>query len=118
MVSGLIEVRDDSIIFNSVVFGNIFRRKRRIEGHIRGIQCNLENIDYASLILLEQELEHDYNVILCEEKYLWFQKSREKWVRFDDHNTKFFHTQTIVRMRRNRIKGMFLSDGSWCTDNK
>src|ERR1044072_2772488 len=47
---------------------------------------------------------------------LWFQKSREKWVRFRDRNTSFFHAQTIVRRRRSHIQGMELSDGSWCPD--
>lgn len=29
---------------------------------------------------------------------------------------KFFHTQTIIRRRRNKIHGLFLDDGLWCTD--
>src|ERR1044072_6109139 len=46
---------------------------------------------------------------------LWCQKSREKWVRFRDRNTSFFHAQTIVRRRRSHIQGMEISDGTWCT---
>lgn len=117
VVAGLAEVRDDSLLSNSAIFGNIFRKKHRIEARLRGIQRSLENIDSAYLILLEQELQRDYNAILREEEYLWYQKSREKWVRFGDRNTKFFHTQTIVRRRRNHINGLLLDDGSWCKED-
>lgn len=37
-------------------------------------------------------------------------------MKFGDRNTKFFHTQTIIRRRRNKIHGITLDDGSWCTD--
>lgn len=43
-------------------------------------------------------------------------KIREQWVRFGDRNTKFFHTQAIVRRRRNKVHGLLLSNGDWCTD--
>ena len=38
-------------------------------------------------------------------------------MRFGDRNTKFFHTQTVVRRKRNRIHGLFLDNGSWVTDD-
>nr|KYP77060.1 Transposon TX1 uncharacterized [Cajanus cajan] len=40
----------------------------------------------------------------------------EQWVRFGDRNTKFFHTQTLVRRKRNKIHGLYLNDGTWNTD--
>ena len=33
-----------------------------------------------------------------------------------NRNTKFFHTQTVVRRRRNKIHGLNLEGGVWCTD--
>lgn len=47
---------------------------------------------------------------------MWFQKSRENWVRLGDRNTKFFHTQMVVRRKRNKIHGLFVGDNIWCTD--
>nr|KYP69646.1 Transposon TX1 uncharacterized [Cajanus cajan] len=35
---------------------------------------------------------------------------------FGDRNTSFFHAQTLARRKRNKIKGLFLLDGSWNTD--
>ncbi|RYR48918.1 hypothetical protein Ahy_A07g035026 [Arachis hypogaea] len=49
---------------------------------------------------------------------LWFQKSREQWVRYGDRNTKFFHMQTIIRRKANKIHGLFVSDGSWSSDSE
>lgn len=31
------------------------------------------------------------------------------------HNTKFFHAQTVVRRKRNKIHGLHLPLGEWCT---
>nr|KYP39585.1 hypothetical protein KK1_039106 [Cajanus cajan] len=42
--------------------------------------------------------------ILLQEEFLWFQKSREKWVCFGDRNTNFFHAQTLAQRQKNKIK--------------
>lgn len=70
-------VREQSIIFNRDVFGSIFKRKRTIEAHLKGIQKTLERVDSLSLCHLEQSLQHEFNHILFQEELLWFQKSRE-----------------------------------------
>ena len=110
--ASLCAVRNDSLKFNSEVFGNIHKRKRELEARIRGIEKRLETWDSASLSFLLQQLHKDYDEVLYQEEILWFQKSREKWVRFGDKNTKFFHIQTIVRRKRNKVHGLFLEDGS------
>lgn len=38
VVDGLKLVRDDSILFNKIAFGNVFRRKRFLEARFAGIQ--------------------------------------------------------------------------------
>jgi len=57
-----------------------------------------------------------YQEVLKEEELFWYQKSREKWVKFGDWNIKFFHTQTIIRRNRNKIQGLHLDYGTWCAD--
>jgi hypothetical protein len=47
---------------------------------------------------------------------LWYQKSRENWVKFGDKNTSFFHAQTIIRRKRNRIHRLQLPNGLWSSD--
>lgn len=45
---------------------------------------------WTNLIILERQLQAQYNQVLHQEKMLWYQKSREKWIKFDNKNTKFF----------------------------
>jgi len=48
---------------------------------------------------------------------LWHQKSREKWIKFGDRNSSFFHAQTIIRRKKNRIHGLQLPNGTWTSDD-
>nr|TKS12411.1 hypothetical protein D5086_0000063400 [Populus alba] len=63
------------------------------------------------------ELRREYNVVLQQEEMLWYQKSREKWVRYGDRNTKIFHTPTSTRRKKHCVHGLFLSPGEFCTDD-
>ena len=59
---------------------------------------------------------NDYNQTLLQKELLWFQKSRSNWVQFGDRNTKYFHTTTIIRRRKNRVEALRREDGSWSFD--
>lgn len=91
-------------------------KKRTLEARLRGIQRSLERVDSAHLLRLQRELLEEYEKILFQEEILWFQKSREKWIKLGSRNTSFFHAQTIVRRKRNKIHGIHLPSGEWCTD--
>jgi hypothetical protein len=109
-------VAQDSTTFNKEVFGNIFARKKELEARLRGIQRALEDIDSARLMRLHKELQLEYENILFQEETLWYQKSREQWIKLGSRNTSFFHAQSIIRRKRNKIHGIRLSSGEWCTD--
>lgn len=117
LVVGLKRVEEDSIIFTKEIFGSIKKRKYCIERRLKGIHKALENIDYASLVYLEHQLQKDYNTILFQEELLWYQKSRDNWIKLGDHKTRFFHPQTVVRRNHNKIHGLNLPDGLWCIDD-
>ncbi|XP_057740500.1 uncharacterized protein LOC130957670 [Arachis stenosperma] len=112
----LSEVQKNSLEFNSKLFGNIFVKKCELEQQINYLQKHLEVVDSIYLRQKEQHLLDDYNNSLVQEELLWFQKSREQWVRFGDRNTRFFHIQTLVRRKHNKIHSLFLKDGVWKTD--
>ncbi|PNY14872.1 ribonuclease H, partial [Trifolium pratense] len=116
IVQSLQNVANESTIFNKEVFGNIFARKKEVEARLKGIQRALEDIDSANLMRLQKELLASYEDILFQEETLWFQKSRENWIRLGSRNTAFFHAQSIIRRKRNKIHGIRLSSGDWCTD--
>jgi hypothetical protein len=62
-------------------------------------------------------LQQQYNHILFQEEMLWYQKTRENWVKFGDKNSSFFHAQTIIRRKKNRIHRLQLPNGIWTTDS-
>lgn len=72
----------------------------------------------ARLTILQKELLQEYEKILFQEEALWFQKSREKWIKLGSRNTTFFHAQTVVRRKKNKIRGLNISPGVWFTDQE
>lgn len=111
------KVKEDAFDFNLGVFGNVFKRKHILKARMRGIQCTLEHYDILSLVLVEANLRREYNDVLKQEVLLWFQKYREKWVRFGDHNAKFFSLWQLSEETGKKIHGLILEDGSWCTED-
>lgn len=93
--------------------GNIFRHKRRNELRLGGVQKAMANRCSNFLIALERELKMERNLILQQEEMLWLQKSRIEWLKSSDKNTRFFHTSTVVRRRRNMIQTLKDYDGNW-----
>ena len=87
-----------------------------MEQRLQGIQRSMDWRETESMVRLETSLREEYEHILLQEELLWYQKSRERWVRFGDRNTRFFHTQTVIRRKRNKIHGMFVENGVWCTE--
>lgn len=67
-------------IWNEEVFGNIFRRKRRVEARLAGIQKALGNGPNAHLLALERELREEYWVINQQEEEFWSVKSKYNWL--------------------------------------
>ncbi|CAN6543407.1 unnamed protein product [Malus baccata var. baccata] len=49
----------------------------------------------------------------AQEASFWHQRSRVKWLREGDLNTKFFHQSTLQRRRRNLILKLKVDDGQW-----
>ncbi|KAL6202707.1 hypothetical protein ACLB2K_026412 [Fragaria x ananassa] len=47
-----------------------------------------------------------------EEKY-WAQRSRIKWLKTGDSNSRFFHLTTIHRRQRNKVVKLKISESAW-----
>eukprot|EP00253_Pinus_taeda_P029331 PITA_29331 len=90
--------------WNKEEFGNILEDKQKLEE---------EMVDIQQKIILEGRTEESIykeGVILGrleerrkQEEILWRQKSRIKWLREGERNTKFFHQAMIKHMQGNRI---------------
>lgn len=116
IIGALHNVQSESVIFQKDVFGSVLARKREIERRLRGIEWVLAEVDSASLTRLQADLLHEYEMILFQEETSWFQKSRERWIKLGSRNTAFFHAQTVIRRKKNKIHGLHLPSGEWCTD--
>lgn len=64
--------------------------------------------------LRQMELQLD-NLLILQETY-WKQRSRAKWLKGGDRNTKFFHHKASTCRRNNRIQGVQSPDNGWITN--
>ena len=99
--------------WNKEIFGHVIQRKEKLLGELKDIQEELEKNPRDELLLRESVLQKELDVVLEQEEVLWYQKSREKWVVLGDRNTKYYHTSTIVRRKRNKIEMLKDDDGRW-----
>lgn len=76
---------------------------RQTLSRLDGIQKFLNYPHSRFLHHLEKELQANYDGLLRREKGFWITNSKISWICEGDVNTKFFHTTTLTRRRRNTI---------------
>lgn len=79
------------------VFGHIGKRKRELVRRLAGIDRKIAQRENRYLRKMQGDLWNELENTLFHEELLWFQKSHCKWMRFGDHNLKYFHGTTIIR---------------------
>lgn len=99
--------------WNNEVFGDIQKRKEKLMNDLKVVQDIIEINLTDALLSKEEELIKEFDIVLEQEEILWFQKSREKWIALGNRNTKYFHTSTIIRRRRNKIEMLKDDGGRW-----
>jgi len=112
----LLELAAALTMWNKEVFGNLFRRKRKLWARLAGIQRRIMVGTLRYILKLERRLRQELEQMLDQIAMLWFQKAREDQIRGGDRNTKYFHMSTIIRRRFNRVNVIKDNDGVWCTD--
>jgi hypothetical protein len=103
--------------WNHNLFGNIFKRKRRVIKRLEGINNNLVQGENDRLRILKIELELEYNQIVHQEESYWMLQAKNKWLSQGDANTKFFHQSSITRRRRNHIMALKNASDDWVYDD-
>jgi hypothetical protein len=101
--------------WNSHHFGNI---QKKIASFLR--QLDFLQQSSPSTVTYEQEgfLQKYLDDLLLQEELLWRNKSREVWLTCKYLNTRFFHTSTIIKKRRNAIDFLKLPIGIWTSERQ
>eukprot|EP00253_Pinus_taeda_P015290 PITA_15290 len=100
--------------WNKEEFGNIMEEKQKLEKEMEDIQQRiiLEGRD-------EERSKEEGKIInqleerRKQEEILWRQKSRIKWLREGERNTKIFHQAMIQNRQRNQIFSIKNVEGEW-----
>ncbi|GKV16331.1 hypothetical protein SLEP1_g26989 [Rubroshorea leprosula] len=99
--------------WNKLVFGSIEKKLEDVKAEIRSLDEKGEDNS-----LTEVEIErrricfHNFMEWSKARDKMLFQKSREKWLKEGDANTKYFHGCIIKRRKQCGIEGI-MKDGEW-----
>lgn len=91
-------------IWNREVFGNVFLKKKSLLVRLAGIQEKMSYAPSDFLVQLEKELTHEYEIVLTNERDLWFWKA--DWALEGERNTTLFHASTLVNRCWSKILGL------------
>eukprot|EP00253_Pinus_taeda_P024057 PITA_24057 len=98
--------------WNKDTFGNIFKEKESVLQELKSIQQRLILEGRTEeLAHKEQEMEGKLQEQEQQEEVLWRQKSRIRWLKEGEKNTKFFHRTTIQRRMHNQISQVINAQG-------
>lgn len=107
MVKKLQNVKDNIRIWNKGDFGHIFKEKDQAVGMLQEIQDRIQTEGYNdNLKKLESETLSTLHILISREETFWRQRSRIKWLKEGDRNSKFFHLTTLKHRPSNRIIGL------------
>ncbi|GKV33811.1 hypothetical protein SLEP1_g42265 [Rubroshorea leprosula] len=102
--------------WNKEVFGNMEAQYVQVVKKIEQVDMQNEVADLEELeIVKRQEGFFEMWDVLRKRELIWRQKSRSRWIREGDANTRFFHKVANGRRAQNNIAGL-MCDGVWIED--
>jgi hypothetical protein len=102
--------------WNKEVYGNVDFKIDKIAEEIEGLELKCENVglDEAELLVRKEKFDILWMLLKSKDR-MEFQKSRSKWLKEGDANSRFFHSCVKNRKRSNSI--VVLKKGrSWLTN--
>eukprot|EP00253_Pinus_taeda_P028403 PITA_28403 len=90
--------------WNLTSFSNIFQAKQSLDQDMKSLQ-QIIITEGLSEEMVEQEKDLEVQILerAKQEETMWRQKSRIRWLKDGEKNTKFFHNTTIQRKMNNTI---------------
>ncbi|GLT98273.1 hypothetical protein SLE2022_157850 [Rubroshorea leprosula] len=102
--------------WNKEVFGNMEAQYVQAVKKIEQVDLQNEVADLEELeIVKRQEGFSEMWDVLRKRELIWKHKSRNRWIREGDANTRFFHNVANGRRAQNNIAGL-MRDGEWIED--
>ncbi|GKV50623.1 hypothetical protein SLEP1_g57323 [Rubroshorea leprosula] len=102
--------------WNKEVFGNMEALYGQAVKKVEQVdmQNEVSDLEEAEIVKRQEGFSEMWDCIRKRE-LIWKQKSRNKWVREGDANTRFFHIVAIGRRAHNNIAGL-MCEGVWCEE--
>ncbi|XP_061350985.1 uncharacterized protein LOC133296046, partial [Gastrolobium bilobum] len=94
------------------------KRKNDLHARIKSIDRCLSYQYSHSLEMLQKDLLRELDKVYLQEEITWFQRSKLNWFALGDRNSRFFHSVTVARRRRNHIDTLKNSKGVWIGDQQ
>lgn len=99
-------------------FGNLRLKIAVTKDQLVEVQKQIESGFNEDYVALEKILVRKLEDLWQKDSMYWHQRSRIKWLRMGDKNSRFFHLSTIQRRQRNQVMRLKDSSGVWRTDQK
>ncbi|PPR81378.1 hypothetical protein GOBAR_AA39339 [Gossypium barbadense] len=96
-------------------YGNMKSEIRRLEQNIDRIIDSKSRGDSVKNL---KESRKRLDFLYAREESYWAQRSRSKWLREGNRNTRYFHSKAIGRLKKNFIEKLKDMDGNWVTSSK
>ncbi|XP_026399356.1 uncharacterized protein LOC113295223 [Papaver somniferum] len=99
--------------WNYNIFGNVQSNLNDIRGQIESLHSQ-GIVDTSNNLLsdLLKQLNYWQNI----EEDFWKQRAKDDLIKFDDRNTRYFHTKANFRRKKTHIESLQDSTGIWLTD--
>lgn len=96
--------------WNKTDFSHVGRKIYDLQKHLEWIELQPTA---PNIVQLMRNTRIELNGWLEKEDAMWHQQSRLTWFQEGDRNTRFFHTKTLARYKKNLIEGLMDSNGVW-----
>lgn len=97
-------------------YGQYRDRKGRINSLMKKIDNLIDVQRMENKIERLRESRAKLGSIYTSEEMYWAQRSRIKWIKEGDKNTRIFHVRAMHRAKKNFIEGLKDENGNWITD--
>eukprot|EP00253_Pinus_taeda_P027218 PITA_27218 len=98
--------------WNRETFGNIFEAQQELNKELKDLHQEIINAGHTESTLdRERHINNQLEERRKQEEIYWRQKSRIRWLKEGERNTKFFHRTTVQRRMHNKIPFIHNQEG-------